>query len=62
MAHAPAAVGGGGIVDRHGIGEDREGAGERREDRVWGCDLRVVVICTDLKHWKMVKLNLVKSG
>ena len=33
---------------------ERRGRLRREEARVW-LDLMVVVVCTDLKHWKMLK-------
>ena len=33
---------------------ERRGRLRREEARVW-LDLMVVVVCTDLKHWKMEK-------
>ena len=51
-----AAVGAGAGVVREDLGEEREKGGvrKREEVRVW-LDLRVIIVCTNLKHWKVEK-------
>ena len=48
---------------REDLGEEREEGGvrKREEVRVW-LDLRAIIICTNLKHWKVSWKNLAEDG